>query len=118
MRSSVDVSADASVFTPLAVYNSNFRSASSPSPWAGVAGTSLSAPLIAAVFALAGNVASRHGAMELWQKHNSMRDIFKGTDVYVPVTGPCASSVRYICVAGRGYDGPTGWGSPKGTSNF
>lgn len=118
MRSSVDVSADASVFTPLAVYNSNFRTASTPSPWAGIGGTSLSAPLIAAVFALAGNVASRHGAMELWEKHDSLRNITKGSNVYVPVTGPCASGVRYICVAGRGYDGPTGWGSPKGASNF
>ncbi len=118
MRSSVDVSADASVFTPLAVYNSNFRSASSPSPWAGVGGTSLSAPLIAAVFALAGNVATRHAAMELWEKHDSLRDVIKGSNVYLPVTGPCASRIRYVCVADRGYDGPTGWGSPKGTSNF
>jgi hypothetical protein len=118
MRSSVDVAADASVFTPLAVYNSNFKTASSPSPWGGIGGTSLAAPIIAGVFALAGNVGSRHGAMELWQKHNSLRDVIKGTNVYVPVTGPCASSVRYICVADQGYDGPTGWGSPKGASNF
>lgn len=118
MRSTVDVSADASVFTPLAVYNSNFRTNTSPSPWAGIGGTSLSSPLIASVFALAGNVASRHGAMELWLKHNSLRDVVKGSNVYVPVTGPCASSVTYICVARGGYDGPTGWGSPKGTSNF
>jgi hypothetical protein len=118
MRSSVDVSADASVFTPLAVYNTNFKSASSPSVWAGVGGTSLSAPIIASVFALAGNVSSRHGAKELWQKHTSLRDVVKGSNVYAPVTGPCASSVTYICVAGRGYDGPTGWGSPKGVSNF
>jgi hypothetical protein len=118
MRSSVDVSADASVYTPLAVYNSNFRAGGYSSNWGGVGGTSLSSPLIASVFALAGNVASRHGAMELWQKHDALRDIIKGSNVYLPVTGPCASSVRYICVAGRGYDGPTGWGSPKGTSNF
>lgn len=118
MRSSVDVSADASVRTPFAVYNSNFRGASSPSPWAGIGGTSLAAPLIAGAFALAGNVASRHGAMELWQRHDALRDVIKGSNVYLPVTGPCASSVPYICVAHRGYDGPTGWGSPKGTSNF
>lgn len=118
MRSSVDVSADASVYTPLAVYNSNFRPGGYSSNWGGIGGTSLSSPLIAAVFALAGNVLSRHGAMELWQKHNALRDVIKGTNVYIPVTGPCASSIRYICVAGRGYDGPTGWGSPKGTSNF
>jgi subtilase family serine protease len=118
MRSSADVSADASVFTPLAVYNTYFKTATYPYKWAGVGGTSLAAPLIAAAFALAGNAASRHGAMELWQKHNALKDIVKGTNVYVPVTGSCASSVTYICVAGAGYDGPTGWGSPKGTSNF
>lgn len=118
MRSSVDVSADASVFTPLAVYNTNFITPTSRSPWAGIGGTSLASPLIAAVFALAGNVGTRHGAMELWQKHNSLRDVFKGTNVLTAVTGPCASNVTYICVARRGYDGPTGWGSPKGTSNF
>jgi len=118
MRSSVDVSAVASVFTPLAVYNSNFKALGYPSPWGGVGGTSLSAPLIAAIFALAGNVPSRHAAMELWQKHTSLRDVVKGTNVFVPVTGPCASSVRYICVAGAGYDGATGWGTPIGTKDF
>jgi subtilase family serine protease len=111
MRSEADISADAGVTTPLAVYNTALFGGSH---WAGVGGTSLATPIIASMIALAGNATSRHGAMEIWQNHGSLANVVKGTNVYVPVTGPCASSVRYICVAGTGYNGPTGWGSPKG----
>ena len=114
MRSEVDISADAGVTTPLAVYNSIFPG----SHWAGVGGTSLAAPLIAAMIGLAGNATRLHGAQEIWEHHSSFTDVARGTNVYVPVTGPCASTVRYICVAGSGYDGPTGWGSPRGLSDL
>jgi hypothetical protein len=30
----------------------------------------------------------------------------------------CPASWRYICYAGPGYDGPTGWGTPNGTGAF
>ena len=112
-RSAADVSAVAAVTTPLAIYNSNFGG------WIGVGGTSLSAPLIAGVFGLAGNAATfGEGASKIWASHSSLHDVTVGTNVLTAVTGPCASSVKYICVAGPGYDGPTGWGTPKGSTNF
>jgi subtilase family serine protease len=119
-RSESDISAVASVYTPLAVYNTQVVCSSSAATahWCGIGGTSLSAPLISGMIGLAGNASSRHGAMEIWQKHSSITDVTKGTDVYTRVTGPCASKVSYICVAGTGYDGPTGWGSPNGTSDL
>jgi subtilase family serine protease len=112
-RAAADVSAVASPLTPLAVYNSAVCHG-----WCPIGGTSLSAPLIAGVFGLAGNASTRHAAMEIWKSHASLNDVTSGTNVYNPVTGPCSSSVAATCIAGRGYDGPTGWGTPKGSTNF
>jgi subtilase family serine protease len=114
-RSAADVAADAAVTTPLAVYNSAFPG----SHWAGIGGTSLAAPLIAGVFGLAGNAKTfGTGAEAIWKNHASMTNITVGTNVLRKVTGPCASSVTYICIAGSGYNGPTGWGTPIGSKNF
>lgn len=120
MRSEADISADASVRTPLAVYSSVFpgTKAHPGLHWLGIAGTSLAAPMIAAMIALAGNATSLHGAEEIWENHDSLTSVLKGTNVYVPVTGACASKVRYICVAGQGYDGPAGWGTPRDVSDL
>jgi len=118
-RSAVDVAADASVFSAFAVYNSNFVRPGSSSPWAGAGGTSLSAPIIAGVVALAGNATNfGAGASRIWNDHSALRDVVSGTNIYAPVTGPCISSVAYICVAKAGYDGPTGWGTPNGSGSF
>lgn len=120
MRSEVDISADASIRTPLAVYSSVFPGSKSDPGlhWAGIAGTSLATPMIAAMIALAGNASSLHGAEEIWERHESLTSVLKGTNVYVPVTGACASSARYICNARQGYDGPAGWGTPRGLSDL
>ncbi len=113
MRSAADVSADAAVSTPLAIFNSNFGG------WIGVGGTSLAAPLIGGVFGLAGNASKfGTGASAIWKNHSSLHNVTVGTNVFKPVTGPCASSVKYICVAGKGYSGPVGWGTPNGSTNF
>jgi|SRR5579862_7706639 len=117
-RSAADVSAVASVFSPFAVYNSRFIGPDH-GPWAGLGGTSVAAPLIAAVIALAGNATTfGPGASHIWQHHVSLRDVTLGNNIYEPVTGPCASPVVYICYAKVGYDGPTGWGTPQGTDAF
>ncbi len=120
MRAEADISADASVRTPLAVYSSVFPGTpSNPGlHWLGIAGTSLATPMIAAMIGLAGNASSLHGAEEIWERHDSLTSVLKGTNVYPPVTGACASKVRYICTAGNGYSGPAGWGSPRGTSDL
>jgi subtilase family serine protease len=117
-RAAADVSAVASVFTPFAVYSVLFKTSQNPSPWAGYGGTSLATPLIAGMFALAGNAATRHGAEEIWKTHSSFFDVTTGTNVLAGITGPCASTVPEICTAKAGYDGPTGWGSPNGTTDL
>jgi subtilase family serine protease len=117
MRSEADVSADASPLTPFAIYSSQFREEFGFA-WQAFGGTSLAAPLIAGVFGLAHNAASRHGAKEIWQAHRDLKNVTVGNNIYLPLTGPCASGVRYICYAGKGFNGPTGWGSPVGSGNF
>jgi subtilase family serine protease len=117
MRAEADVSADASPLTPFVIYSSQFTSEFG-APWQAFGGTSLASPLIAGVFGLAENASSRHGAEQIWKVHTQIRNVTVGNNVYAPLTGPCASAVHYICYAGKGFNGPTGWGAPKGSDDF
>ncbi|HTU82705.1 MAG TPA: hypothetical protein VMF61_11280, partial [Candidatus Acidoferrales bacterium] len=58
------------------------------------------------------------GASAIWQNHASLNNVTAGTNVLRAITGRCASRVKYVCVAGNGFNGPTGWGSPNGSSDF
>jgi len=78
--------------------------------WAQVGGTSLSSPLIASVYALAGNTASITYGSFPYSHSGSLFDVTSGSD------GSCSGS--YLCTAGTAYDGPTGWGTPNGTGGF
>ena len=111
MRSESDVSATASPLHPFAIYISTLGG------WNGF-GERRWLALIAGVFGLSGNATSRHAAQELWGAKSGFNDITSGTNFYKPVNGKCASKVKYICTAGLGYDGPTGLGTPSGTSAF
>jgi subtilase family serine protease len=73
-------------------------------------GTSVSSPIIAAVYALAGNGASIDDASYAYSHASALFDITKGSN------GGCP--VRYFCHAAVGYDGPTGLGTPNGTGAF
>ena len=111
-RASVDVSADADPETGVAVFDS-VGYADRETGWVTVGGTSLSSPLIAASFALAGGA---HGvsypAETLYRNRGSrgLHDIVGGSN------GRCAA--KLICRAAGGYDGPTGVGTPNGISAF
>jgi subtilase family serine protease len=105
-RTVADVSADADPNTGAAVYDS--VSYQGQKGWFQVGGTSLAAPLIAGVYALAGNVVS-YGS-DPYGHTSSLHDVTSGSN------GSCGGS--YLCTAGTGYDGPTGLGSPKGTGGF
>ena len=109
-RSEADVSADADPNSGVAVYDS--LAYKGQSGWMVFGGTSASSPLIAAVYALAGNASSLTAAQSVWQHGgtSSLNDVTSGSN------GTC--SISYICNAGVGYDGPTGWGTPNGTSAF
>jgi subtilase family serine protease len=75
--------------------------------WAQIGGTSLSAPIVAAIYALAGN---HHKTRYVYAHADSLRDVIHGSN------GDCP--VRYFCTARAGYDGPTGLGTPHGTAAF
>ncbi|HYL26649.1 MAG TPA: S8 family serine peptidase, partial [Candidatus Nitrosotalea sp.] len=117
MRSAADTSATASLRAPVIVYNSEIGCSSSC--WWGFGGTSASAQIIAAVFALAGNAASQMGGTYLWKHHaGNMNDVTSGNNLDANLGVKCASSVVYICTARTGFDGPTGWGTPAGLGAF
>jgi subtilase family serine protease len=105
-RTVADVSADADPNTGAAVYDSVRYQGQQG--WFQVGGTSLAAPLVASVYALAGNGTTITGAYP-YGHTSALNDVTTGGN------GSCGS---YLCTAGTGYDGPTGLGSPKGTSGF
>lgn len=80
--------------------------------WFKVGGTSLSAPLIAAVYALKG-IPSGVAANSLPYLNNPLVNLH---DVTLGSNGSCGGS--YLCTALSGYDGPTGLGSPWGNGAF
>jgi len=110
-RGTADVSADADPYTGAAVYDST--SYQEQSGWFLVGGTSLAAPLIAGVFALAGGTASYANAQRVpylkFTRANS-HDVMSGSNGY------CGGSI--MCRAAAGYDGPTGLGTPNGIGGF
>jgi subtilase family serine protease len=114
-RGIADVAADADPNTGAAVYDS-FPYALAPghSSWWQVGGTSLSAPLIAGVYGLAGNASSTdYPASLAYRTKNGLHDVTVGDNV--GSSGDCGTT---MCHAHAGYDGPTGMGTPKGISSF
>ncbi len=101
-RTISDVAADANPGTGvLVVYNNNFFI---------FGGTSVSSPIIASVYALAGNSDALHFASHGYSHTTDLYDITSGSN------GQCSPS--YLCNAGPGYDGPTGNGTPNGVGAF
>ena len=123
-RTVADVSADADPNSGLGVYDTYNNCGTSSfcdrlieagiaqglDGWAQVGGTSLSSPLIASVYALAGNAASVTAGSYPYSHTSSLFDVTSGSN------GTCSPS--YLCTAGAGYDGPTGLGTPNGTGGF
>jgi len=77
--------------------------------WLAFGGTSVAAPIIASVYALAGNSATVTPAYP-YGHTSALFDVTSGSN------GNCGGS--YLCTAGPGYDGPTGLGTPDGTGAF
>ncbi len=104
-RTMNDVAAVADPSTGVAVYDTY------PSGgWFTVGGTSVSSPIVAAIFGLAGNASTLDAAQSLYTKSSSLWDVTSGSD------GTCKR--HYLCNAGAGYDGPTGNGTPHGLGAF
>ncbi len=103
-----DVAADADPATGAAVYDTTNGNGG----WNEVGGTSESSPIIAAVFALAGNNGNggNNAADSIYTHTGNLYDVTSGSD------GSCGGSI--LCTAATGYDGPTGWGTPNGLTAF
>jgi hypothetical protein len=106
-RTVADVSA---VGWDVPIYNPDFGG------WVTVGGTSVAAPLIAGIYGLAGNAAT----VPLGYAYRHGRDLFdvtQGTNsLFEPARQACDDD--YLCVAKKGYDAPTGLGTPDGLGAF
>jgi hypothetical protein len=134
-RAVADVAADADPYTGVAIYDST-PDGLTPPYWRTVGGTSLASPLIASAFALAGGAGGvEYPAKTLYENEvsapASLHDVESGSDgeCAKPITSEglsgctvpeeatsCAGEA--ICVAGPGYDGPSGVGTPDGIAAF
>jgi subtilase family serine protease len=108
MRAVADVSA---VATNIPVYNRDWGG------WVSVAGTSASAPLIAGIYGLAGN-AARIPLGYAYRHASQLYDVTAGNNDWFNQAGGASCGGDYLCVAGPGYDAPTGLGTPHGTGAF
>lgn len=108
-RMVADVAADADPSTGAAIYSSvryNGRKG-----WFQIGGTSLSSPLVAGVYALAGgSQAQRNSTPYLNGNSSNLHDVTLGSN------GSCGGT--YFCTSGPAFDGPTGLGSPNGLGAF
>jgi len=145
-RAVADVAADADPYSGLAVHDTSPECKYQYEEdkvkhvlyWCTIGGTSLASPLIASVFALAGGA---HGvsypAQTLYENAivspASLHDVtagsnaeclapfdektgLQGCDAAEEAAAGCSSHL--ICLAGTGYDGPTGVGTPDGIAAF
>ena len=106
-RTVADVSAIADPNTGVAVYDT-YRL--HPGGWLVFGGTSVASPIIASVYAVAGNAASVTYGSYPYAHTTSLFDVVSGSN------GSCGGS--YLCTGAAGYDGPTGLGTPNSSAAF
>ncbi|HLZ80433.1 MAG TPA: S53 family peptidase [Ktedonobacteraceae bacterium] len=107
-RTVADVAADADPNTGVSVYDS--YSYQGLSGWLVFGGTSVASPIIASVYALAGNAGSVTYGSYPYSHTSSLFDVTSGSN------GSCGGT--YLCTGEVGYDGPTGNGTPNGSGGF
>ncbi|HYL28235.1 MAG TPA: hypothetical protein VEW74_10415, partial [Candidatus Nitrosotalea sp.] len=102
-RAQSDLSAVADPYTGVAVYDT-FHTGG----WLVFGGTSAATPIVASVFALAGNTSANNPG-NLYAHSAGLNDVTAGSN------GGCRAP---LCNAGSGWDGPTGLGTPSGIAAF
>jgi len=144
-RAVADVAADADPYTGVAVLDTSpeceYRYEEAEVVhvlhWCTLGGTSVASPLIASVFALAGGADGvAYPAQTLYENElhapESLHDVTVGSNgecskpyltgglsACTPAEEAAASCAsEAICLAGPGYDGPTGVGTPAGLAAF
>jgi subtilase family serine protease len=106
-REIADVSAVADPDTGVSGYDSySYRGVSG---WLDYGGTSVSSAIVAAVYALAGNAATVTYGRFPYRHRVALNRVTSGSN------GHCGTM---LCVAGIGWDGPTGLGTPAGFRAF
>jgi len=100
-----DVAAVADPNTGVAVYDTFHEGG-----WLVFGGTSVASPIIASVYALAGNTGAITYGSYPYGHASSLNDVTSGSN------GSCGGSL--LCTGEPGYDGPTGMGTPNGTGGF
>ena len=104
-RTVADVAADADPNTGVSVYDTYHETG-----WLVFGGTSVASPIIASVYALAGNAGSITYGSYSYSHTRSLFDVTSGSN------GSCGGS--YLCTGVVGYDGPTGNGTPDSTGGY
>ena len=99
-----DVSAVADPNTGVAVYVTYGGGGG----WNVYGGTSASSPLVAAIWSLTGKAGSGPGWV--YAHPTTMNDVISGTN------GTCSTKTKYLCSSVKGYDGPTGLGTPNASA--
>ncbi|SDY05605.1 hypothetical protein SAMN05421504_104363 [Amycolatopsis xylanica] len=100
MRTASDIAAVGDPATGVAVYDQG--------EWSVFGGTSVAAPIIASMIALAGNSAAMTNARRIYSRSSALFDVTTGSNANWDCGGD------YLCNARKGYDAPTGMGTPNG----
>jgi hypothetical protein len=108
-RMEADVSADADPGTGVSVYGPHNNGVSG---WMVFGGTSASAPLVGGIFGVNGGTVNDAETL-----YTASSDAF--FDVTTGSNGTCKGGKKaYFCNGAVGYDGPTGLGTPNGSTAF
>lgn len=101
----------AAVAWNIPIYNKNWGG------WVTVGGTSVSAPLVAGIYGLAGNASTIKPGSE-YRHRAALFDIIHGNNAWLIPQPKVVCGDSYLCVARNGYDAPTGLGTPDGIGAF
>jgi subtilase family serine protease len=108
-RGIADIAADADPASGIATYDTFGTAADTGTGWQVAGGTSLAAPLVAAMIVRSGHASRYSSAEPLYDDPAAFWDVTAGAN------GGCSGA---LCSAGRGYDGPTGLGTPRSLDSF
>ena len=107
MRMEADVSAVADPYTGVAVYGPVTTTLSA---WQVYGGTSVAAPLVGGIYGANGGAVSFGSNPYAYRGTTYLNNVTTGSN------GSCGGTM--FCTAGPGYNGPTGLGTPHGTTAF
>lgn len=110
-RATSDISALADPASGMLVYHPSLADDGNTYDWWLGGGTSLSAPLLAGMYALAGNNTNAHNVYD-----QAAINPANFTDIIAGSTSDCDGTV--LCKAAPGWDGATGVGSPLGLAGL